>query len=85
MTSFAPAARIIPSEITPRSLAGVAQDNTAGAIALRKGPWKFIPRPERAGAAKKGGGSVQLYNLDNDLSETTNIADKHPGIVKAMV
>lgn len=44
-------------------------------VAIRKGPWKFIP------GGKKGG---ELYNLDSDVGEQTNIASKHPKVVKEL-
>jgi arylsulfatase A-like enzyme len=57
------------------------------ALALRKGSWKLIPAAP-AGKGKKGKGrgpkSAELYNLADDLSETKNVADQHPEIVKAM-
>ena len=28
---------------------------------------------------------VQLFDLENDISETTNVADKHPKIVKRLM
>jgi len=52
----------------------VEQGNTGALVALRFGPWKFIP----------GGDKPSLYNLSNDLSETKNIAGAHPDIVKSM-
>ena len=42
--------------------------------ALRRGDWKMIVKED----------DVQLYNLKNDLYETTNIADQHPEVVKPM-
>jgi arylsulfatase A-like enzyme len=57
------------------------------ALALRKGSWKLIPAAP-AGKGKKGKGrgpkSAELYNLADDLSETKNVADQHPEIVKEM-
>ena len=46
------------------------------ASAWRDGPWKIVYRYEDA--------SVELYNLDNDLGETTNLATLHPERVLAM-
>jgi len=28
--------------------------------------------------------SIELYNLDNDIGEATNVADKYPEIVKKL-
>jgi arylsulfatase A-like enzyme len=42
--------------------------------AMRRGDWKMIVK----------GGDVQLYNLNNDPKETTNIATENPEITKSM-
>ena len=44
-------------------------------LALRMGPWKFLP-------ARGKQGQPELYNLDKDPGETSNIAGQHPEIVK---
>ncbi len=61
--------------------------------AVRKGPWKFhLAVSESAGNSKGGkksgkqSGPVstltpQLFNLDEDVSESTNLVEKHPDIV----
>ena len=62
----------------------------AGALALREGRWKYIeptrgPRmsvPTNTELANDP--APQLYDLEQDLGETTNVAPKHPEIVKAM-
>jgi arylsulfatase A-like enzyme len=51
----------------------------ANGLALRQGPWKLIPKGK-----KNKSGTVELYNLDEDISESKNIADEHPERVKAM-
>jgi arylsulfatase A-like enzyme len=43
--------------------------------ALRKGNWKFIPRPN---------GKPELYDLSSDLAETKNLAGERPEVVKEM-
>ncbi|GAB5517842.1 MAG: arylsulfatase [Rhodothermales bacterium] len=45
--------------------------------AVRKGPWKAIRQPMFSGP-------IELYNLDEDLGETTNVAAEHPGVVAMM-
>jgi arylsulfatase A-like enzyme len=53
-------------------------------LALRKGEWKILKAPgagvdplkPREGKANSAG--VHLYNLREDLSEKTNLADRHP-------
>jgi arylsulfatase A-like enzyme len=46
-----------------------------GALAVRKGPWKLIPRP--TGMAAR----AELYNLADDLPEAKNVAADHPETV----
>ncbi len=64
--------------------------------AVRMGPWKFhlaVSEPAGKGkAAKKNGKqsgpesapTPQLFNLDDDVSESTNLAEKHPEIVSEL-
>jgi arylsulfatase A-like enzyme len=60
-----------------------------GVFAIRQGPWKLIPhrgsggftRPQSLDPAVVGGPLGQLYHLDQDPSETTNLWDAHPDIV----
>jgi len=47
-------------------------DTTAQAVRL--GPWKL----------RMVEGEVELYHLENDISETENLADKHPKIVEKL-
>ena len=55
--------------------------------AVRSGKWKLhVPwgkkrQPDRESPE----GKVTLYNLDADISETTDIADKHPKVVKRLL
>ena len=46
--------------------------------AIREGNWKAIRQPMFSG-------EVELYNLENDISESTNIADNHPDVVDRMI
>ncbi len=48
----------------------IVQNNNGDRLAIRQGPWKYIPE-----TGKKGKGLPELYNLDNDLSEAKNVAD----------
>ncbi|QDV07710.1 Arylsulfatase precursor [Planctomycetes bacterium Poly30] len=52
----------------------------AGAQALREGPWKLL----RVGL-KKGEPRLELYQMEKDPKETTNVIDKHPEIAARMV
>lgn len=49
-----------------------------GSLAIRKGAWKLIPAQSlpanRPNAARKD----ELYNLETDLPEQTNLAEQHP-------
>lgn len=57
-----------------------------GLPAVRQGPWKYIPGRGSGGWGKGGDQSqpVQLYNLNDDLEESNNLAAKHPGRVTEM-
>lgn len=44
---------------------------------VRMGPWKLV--------RFVNAGKVELYNLDEDLGETTDVADKHPEIVQTIM
>lgn len=44
-----------------------------GAQAVRMGDWKSVTQPYN--------GTMELYNLSQDIGETNNVADKHPSIV----
>lgn len=62
----------------------------SGRLALREGSWKYIPAGSGQAvmtntATETGEAPVdQLYDLDHDLGETTNLAAQHPDRVKAM-
>lgn len=61
-----------------------------GAFAIRQGPWKLILAPDSGGWSRpkpgtaRGAPPVQLYNLEQDLGETTNVQDRHPEIVERL-
>ena len=48
-----------------------------GQVALRMDEWKFIQR-ELSGEEP----TLELYNLSEDLSETTNVVGEHPNVVQ---
>jgi arylsulfatase A-like enzyme len=74
----------------------VMQTNGTNNLAIRKGPWKFIPgnpgggyakakaKGEAKGEGKAAGPGAQLFNLADDLAETRNVAAEHPEIVKEL-
>jgi arylsulfatase A len=52
----------------------------ARGLALRKGPWKFIPggKPKKGGRKKAATPSPgQLYNLDSDPGEQNNVIEEN--------
>lgn len=51
-----------------------------GSQAVRKGKWKAV----RQNVMKESNTPVELYNLDKDISESTNMALKHKNKVKKM-
>ena len=64
-------------------------DSASGVFAIREGDWKLIERnesiaePTKAKKAKANDeNNNQLYNLTDDPSETKNLWDQKPGIVK---
>ncbi len=63
----------------PKGLSYTVEE-ALGAIALREGPWKYIP----AKKTKKGTIPQSLYNLDEDKAEKINLIDSHPEQAKAM-
>jgi hypothetical protein len=60
-----------------------------GSFAIRKGPWKLILCPGSGGWSDPRPGSeeidglppFQLYNLDQDIGETKNLAEDFPDVV----
>lgn len=65
-----------------------------GSFAIRRGEWKMCFCPGSGGwsapkpnSFKNAGGDVpmeQLYNLKNDVAETTNLIDQYPEIAKEL-
>jgi len=51
-----------------------------GQIAVRMGQWKGIKR----GLRKTPDAPLELYNLEEDISETTNVVKDHPGIAEKL-
>jgi arylsulfatase A-like enzyme len=56
--------------------------------AVRQGPWKLAVAPQTDAAdkttAEASRTNPRLYNLDQDVGETTNVADKHPEVVEKL-
>jgi len=63
-----------------------------GVFAIRQGPWKLIPHrgsggftfPKELDPKVVGGPPGQLYHLRDDPSETKNVWNKHPDVVKRL-
>jgi len=51
-----------------------------GKQAIRKGKWKAV----RLGVGKNPEAPIELYDLSQDIGEKSNVADKHPEVVKEM-
>jgi arylsulfatase A len=53
--------------------------------AVRQGPWKLAIAPQKDDAdqttAEASKANPRLYNLDDEIGEMTNVADKHPEVV----
>ncbi|MBI3117351.1 MAG: arylsulfatase, partial [Candidatus Hydrogenedentes bacterium] len=54
--------------------------DVGGRFALRQGPWKLVLYSEKAPAQPQ----LQLYNLAEDLAETTDLAAQHPEKMDSM-
>jgi arylsulfatase A-like enzyme len=63
--------------LPPRSLYAVGPNGRSRS--LRHGPWKLILNGSRSGR------DTELFNLRDDPSETTNIADSHAAIVRELI
>lgn len=57
----------------PVGRSGLVEQAQGGYLALRSGPFKFIP-----------GSKPRLYNLSTDIAEQRNLAPKMPGKVEEM-
>lgn len=57
-----------------------------GEFAYRDGPWKLVFKMGGQNLEQSRGKSAvtELYNLESDIGEKTNLVDKHPEIVKKM-
>jgi arylsulfatase A-like enzyme len=74
------------------------QQTISLAMAIRRGPWKYLDHKGSGGNSSYDGGRLkqyalpekapsapgQLYNLDTDPGETTNLYFEHPEIVKEL-
>lgn len=61
--------------------------SASGEFAIREGSWKLIFAHRTSKKTENDGSdlcNVQLYNLENDISETTDLSEKYPNIVERM-
>jgi arylsulfatase/arylsulfatase A len=49
-----------------------------------QGKWKLLYKPGRGDQKRKGEPKMQLFDLQNDIGEETDLADKHPAIVEQL-
>ncbi len=70
----------------------VVHHSINGSFAIRQGPWKLALCPGSGGwsaprpgsPAERGLPPLQLYNLETDVGETTNVQAQHPEIVQRL-
>lgn len=70
----------------------VVHHSIRGAFSIRRGDWKLELCPGSGGWSDPKPGSdatkklptVQLYNMQDDVSETTNLQDKYPKVVQEL-
>ncbi len=68
------------SQVSPRQ--HVVLGSPDGTFALRRGPWKYIEKNNKA--KRRGSTEFQLYHIDNDIGERKNLIDQHPEVVADM-
>jgi arylsulfatase A-like enzyme len=70
----------------------IVHHSVNGSFAIRKGKWKLILCPGSGGWSYPRPGvddmtgfpEIQLYDLENDISEKTNLQDQYPEIVNEL-
>ena len=73
--------------------AGVIHHSISGHFAYRLGPWKLLlargsggwTAPKEKAAIKSGAPVAQLYDMESDPSETTNLYESKPEIVHQLL
>ncbi len=78
--SFLPA--LLRSDASAPRRTTAVQHSVGGEFAYRDGPWKLVLRNRGPHAQNRGQPrTAELYRLDTDIAEKTNLADRHPEIV----
>ncbi len=75
-----------------RTREAIVHHSIQGKFSIRSGKWKLVfcagsggwSSPRDIQAMEQGLPEVQLYNIESDPSETTNIFSRHPEIVKEL-
>jgi arylsulfatase A len=69
----------------------IVHHSVDGSFSIRKGKWKLEMCPgsggwsyPRPGEEPEGAPKIQLYNLEEDISERKNVYDKYPEVLKEM-
>lgn len=64
----------------------IVHHDIEGHFAMRSGPWKLILMPDRRAKGAKGkSADFQLYNMQDDIAETKNLANEYPEKVQALL
>jgi len=88
--SFLPA---LSSQPVPNPRTSIIHHSIDGKFAIRQDEWKLLLSPGSGGwsapkdraAIERGLPETQLYNLDNDLGEQSNLVAAHPSKVKELI
>ena len=71
---------VLPALVGERPTARDHLIEQGGPLALRKGKWKLVTRPN----AQRPAGRTELYDLSADPAERTNLAGEHPHVVREL-
>ena len=78
---------IISGDLNHRG-APVINHSASGMFAIRDGAWKLVAGNGSGGRQQPKGkpfaGPFELYDLEADIAETTNVAKEHPEVVKQL-
>jgi arylsulfatase A-like enzyme len=84
--------RDFPETASGSARQAIVHHSVNGSFSIRQGPWKLVfcagsggwsnPRPNSDTAKKLP--PIQLYDLNKDIGETTNVQDKHPEVVERL-
>ena len=80
--SFYPLLKGEPSSRTPRDT--IIHFAARGTFAIRSGKWKLILPPEHAPSGDEPSAAGELYNLESDLGEQSNLWQNNPALVEKL-